>query len=99
MDRSDFLKNFVGAAAAPALLKDLLNITDDDKVVINEPGSKKRIAIDVDAITGLNISGPGGRKWTPKEIFDLYFTTGVLIYTSKRPNGTEITHHPITVLE
>ena len=98
MDRSDFLKNIVGAAAAPTLLKDLLNITDDDKVIISEPRSKK-ISIDVGALTGCSVHGPGGKRMTPKEILDIYFKTGILIYSSVRPDGSEITHHPITVIE
>lgn len=97
MDRSDFLKNVVGAAAAPTLLKDLLNITDDDKVVITE--GRKKIAVDVHALTGCGIIGPGGNRMTPREILDIYFKTGILIYSSKRPDGSEITHHPITVIE
>lgn len=97
MDRSDFLKNVVGAAAAPTLLKDLLNITDDDKVVITE--GRKKIAIDIDALTNCSVHGPGGKKMAPKEILDIYFKTGILVYTSRRSDGSEITHHPITVLE
>lgn len=96
MDRSDFLKNVVGAAAAPTLLKDLLNITDDDKVVVDTPKGKL-IAIDIDALKSVN--GPTGRHLAPKEILEIYFKTGIIIYSSRRPDGSEITHHPITVIE
>ncbi len=99
MNRSDFFKNIAGAAAAPTLLKDILNITDDDKVVISEPKGKK-IAIDIHALTAAcSIHGPGGKKITPKEILDIYFKTGILIYSSVRPDGSEILHNPIQVIE
>jgi hypothetical protein len=97
MNRSEFFQSAVAAAATPTLLKDLIDI-ENDKVIISEPGRKK-IAIDVHALTGCLVNGPGGKKFTPAELLDIYFKTGILIYSSKRPDGSEITHHPITVIE
>jgi len=85
MNRSEFFQSAVAAVATPTLLKDLIDV-ENDKVIISEPG-KKRIAIDVDALTGCYVPGPGGRKITPKEILKIYFESGVLIYSSKRPDN------------
>jgi len=96
MNRSEFFQSAVAAVATPTLLKDLIDV-ENDKVIISEPGRKK-IAIDIHALTNCKVEY-GGFRLTPREILDIYFKTGVLIYSSQRPDGSEITHHPITVLE
>ena len=97
MNRSDFFKSAAAAAVTPTLLKDLIDV-ENDKVIISEPGRKK-IAIDVHALTGSSIHGPSGKKMTPKEILEIYFQTGILIYSSQRPDGSDIAFNPIQVLE
>jgi len=95
MNRSDFFKRAAAVAATPVLLKDLIDI-ENDKVIVSEPGRKK-IAIDVHALQG--IGNKGGREMTPKEILDLYFSTGILLYRSERPDGSEMTYNPIQIIE
>lgn len=94
MDRSDFIKNVLGAAVAPALIKDFL--IDDEKSLAFAKGTTKKFALDMRAISDVGI-GNGGKKITAREILQLYKETGVLIYRNPYPENTN--YNPITILE
>ena len=93
MDRSDFLKNVLGTAVAPALIKDFL--IDEENAVAFSKGEHKKFAIDLNCIHNVRITG--GRKLTPAEVIELFKQTGILIY--RRPYGYPDDLTPITILE
>ena len=95
MNRSDFFKSAAAAVVTPTLLKDIIDV-ENDKVIISEPGRKK-IAIDMRSI--MHIGESGCKKMTVKEVLDIYFTTGILLYRSTRPDGSEMSFNPIQIIE
>lgn len=93
MDRADFLKNVLGAAVAPALIKDFL--IDEENAVAFSKGEHKKFAIDLNCIHNVGITGQG--KLRPAEVLELFKQTGILIY--RRPAGYPDDFNPITILE
>lgn len=99
MDRASFIKSVLAGAAAVGLSavevkaekEKFLETHKDER--LDDLG----IAIDLDAISNIHVNGPAGKGMRAKEIIDLYFQTGILIYrTPYHAHGTA--YSPIQVI-
>lgn len=92
--RFDFVKYLSGLEVKPETIDTIVEY-EGDKFIVNEHKGK-RIAIDLECITGITI-GKGGRRLEPKEIMEIYTDTGVLLY--RKTQEMHETYSPVAVID
>lgn len=100
MNRSNFLKTLgITVASAPMIgalkIEGMSFENGIEKVVVEQPSTAK-IAIDVQAISNVGIE-QGGKRWSAKEVLELYNETGILLFRRTPDMGDN--YQPITVID
>ena len=92
MNKETFIKNCAAIGVAPSLLTAILDA--DSKTITIENHKKKRVAIDIDAISNL---GSGDKRMGASEVLKIFLETGILIYRKTYNMGPD--YNPITIID